>query len=70
MEDETEQQSRDEAERLVLVDRETQELHIAMLREVAANPKVPKTDRDLANERANSLEKHLKRLRKRKNNKT
>ena len=49
-----------EAERLKLVDRKTRQLHIAMLREVAANRKVPKEDRALAKERADALEKHLK----------
>jgi hypothetical protein len=51
---------RDEAERLALVDRKTQQLHVAMLRKVAANRKVPKADRALAKERADALEKHLK----------
>jgi len=55
---------REEAERLSLVDRKTQQLHIAMLRKIAANAKVPKEDRILAKERADALEKHLKRIRR------
>ena len=55
---------RAEAERLTLVDRKTQQLHIAMLREIAANPKVPKEDRTFAKKRADALEKHLKRIRR------
>lgn len=51
---------RQEAERLALVDRKTRQLHIAMLRKVAANRKVAKEDRALAKERADALEKHLK----------
>lgn len=56
---------RAEAERLALMDRKTQQLHIAMLREIAANAKVSKQDRALAKERADALEKHLKSIRKR-----
>lgn len=55
---------REEAERLSLVDRKTQELHIGMLREIAANTKVAKKDRALAKERADALEKHLKSIRR------
>jgi hypothetical protein len=55
---------RAEAERLALVDRQTQQLHIAMLREIVANTKVPKRDRALAKDRADALEKHLKRIKR------
>jgi len=59
---------REEAERLALADRKAQQLHISMLREIGANPKVPKEDRALAIERADSLENHLKRIRKKNKN--
>jgi hypothetical protein len=58
------EEHREEAERLALADRETQRLHVAMLRGIAANRKVPKQDRALAKERADALETLL-RIRKR-----
>jgi hypothetical protein len=47
---------REEAERLRLVDRDTQRQIIALHRSVADDPKVKKRDRDTARERADALE--------------
>jgi hypothetical protein len=60
------QEYRDEAQRLAALFTEEQRAFIAMLRADAANPKVPKRDRDFAAERADALERILK-LGKRKN---
>jgi hypothetical protein len=59
-----EQEHRDEAERLAALPPEEQMRIIAMHRADAANPKVPKRDRAFAAERADALERHLRRLRK------
>ena len=48
-----------EAERLAEVPRTEQEAVIAWHREIAANVKVRKVDRELARERANALERLL-----------
>jgi hypothetical protein len=53
-----------EAERLAQLSLEDQRTIIAMHRQDASNPKVPKRDRDFARERADALENHLKRLRR------
>jgi hypothetical protein len=55
---------REEAEKLALLPIETQRLIIAEQRAIAANPKVPKRDREYARERANALQRHLRRMRK------
>src|SRR5262249_50930090 len=55
---------RKEAERLALVDRETQREIIAQQKAIAENPKVPKRERAYAKERADALEKHLRKLRR------
>lgn len=59
---EGERQHREEAERLALLPDAEQRAAIAMHRSVAGNPKVPKRDRELARERAEALEHHLRRL--------
>ena len=59
-----EQQHREEAERLALLPVEEQKQIIAMHRADANNPKVPKRDRAFAAERADALEWHFRRLRK------
>jgi hypothetical protein len=51
-----------EAEQLVKLPIEDQRRIIAMHRADARNPKVPKRDRQFARERADALEKHLRRL--------
>jgi hypothetical protein len=53
-----------EAKRLAKLPREDQRAVIALHRSVADNPKVPKRDRDLARERAETLERLLQRLRR------
>lgn len=60
-----EQEFREEAERLALLSIEDQKRIIAMHRADAANSKVPKVDREFARERADALEKYLRRLRQR-----
>lgn len=55
---------REEAERLAALPREDQEEILALHRELAANPKVPQADRQAAQERADALERHLRRLRR------
>ena len=57
-----EQEYRDEAERLALLPVADQRAIIALHRSVAADSKVPKRDRDMARERADALESHLRRL--------
>jgi hypothetical protein len=59
-----EQEHREEAERLALLPVDDQKRILAMHRADAANPKVPKRDREFARERADALEKHLRRLRR------
>ena len=53
-----------EAQRLALVPVEDQKQILAMHRAIAGNAKVPKADRQLARERADALEKHLRLLNK------
>jgi hypothetical protein len=50
---------RQEAERLALLPAEVQRQFIAEHRAVAANPRIPKWDRDLARERAEALQRLL-----------
>ena len=59
MTDSKEQDYRDEAARLAQAPREDQETMIAWLKEIAANPKVAKADREIADERAKALERLL-----------
>jgi hypothetical protein len=51
-----------EAERLALLPRDVQRQAVAIIRAPADDPKVSKRDRDLARDRANALERHLRRL--------
>jgi hypothetical protein len=51
---------REEASRLKLTDRATQRLIVAIHREIARNPKVPKADRDHARRKARALERLLR----------
>jgi hypothetical protein len=53
---------RAEAERLALLPVADQGEIIALHRSVADNPKVPKADRQAAADRADALERHLRRL--------
>ena len=59
MRNEHEAEFKAEAERLTLLDVDTQRHLIAEQRAIAANPKVPKRDREYARERANALKRHL-----------
>jgi hypothetical protein len=61
-----EQEFREEAERLAQLPVEDQKRIVAMHRIDASNPKVPKKDRGFARERADALEKHLRRLNRQK----
>jgi hypothetical protein len=56
---------RAEAERLANLPRADQRKVIALHRSVAANPKLPTVDRRAAAERADALERHLRRLNRR-----
>ena len=58
----SEQEYRDEAERLALLPRDVQRQLISQHRAIAADTAVPKRDRKEARERADALEKHLSRL--------
>jgi len=51
-----------EAERLAKLPRADQREIIALHRAVAGNPKLPTRDRRAAAERANALDRHLRRL--------
>ncbi len=59
---EQEQEYRAEAERLALLPRDDQRQLIAQHRAIAADKGVPMPDRKEAKERADALEKHLRRL--------
>jgi hypothetical protein len=59
-----EQEYREEAERLAQLPLADQRAIIAMHREIAGNPKLPKRDRQAGLERAEALERHLRRLRR------
>jgi hypothetical protein len=61
-----EQEYRKEAERLALLPRDDQRRLIAQHRVIAADTGVPKPDRMEAKERANALERHLRRLSRKK----
>jgi hypothetical protein len=66
--DPAEQEQRAEAERLALLPAADQREIIALHRSVADNPKARKRDRDAARERADALERHLRRLNRAKKN--
>ena len=57
--DDIEQDNRDEATRLALTPRQVQLAVIAWLNDIASDPKVRKADRQLAHERAKSLQSLL-----------
>jgi hypothetical protein len=62
-----EQEHREEAERLAVLPRDVQRQVVALIRKTADDPKVDKGNRDEARERADAIERHLRRLnRKRK----
>jgi hypothetical protein len=63
-----EQEYKDEAERLALLPLADQREIIALHRSVADNPKVKKADRQLARDKADTLEKLLRRLNREKKN--
>jgi hypothetical protein len=62
----SEDEFRAEAERLALLPPADQREVIALHRSVAANPKLPKADRRAAADRADALERRLRRLNRRK----
>lgn len=57
-----EKRYREEAERLALLPVEDQQQLISQHRAIAADKSVPKPDRNEAKERADALERHLRRL--------
>ena len=63
---EQEQQYHEEAERLALLPREDQRQLIAQHWAIAGDTDVPREDRTEAKERAEALEKHLRRLARKK----
>jgi hypothetical protein len=62
----SEDEYRAEAERLALLPRADQSEVIALHRSVAENAKLPKADRQAAADRADALERYLRRLNRRK----
>jgi hypothetical protein len=63
---EKEQEYREEAERLALIPPDDARKLIAQHRTIAADKSVPKSDRTEGKERADALEKHLRRLARKK----
>ncbi len=61
-----EQEYREEARRLALLPREDQREVIALYRNIADNPRVPKREREEGLRRADALERHLKLARRKK----
>jgi len=61
-----EQEYREEAERLALIPPDDARQLVAQHRAIAADKSVPKSDRTEAKERADALEKHLRRLARKK----
>jgi hypothetical protein len=57
-----EQEYREEAERLAKLPRDVQRQAVAIIRAPADNPKLGKRDREEARDRADTLERHLRRL--------
>jgi hypothetical protein len=60
------QEYREEADRLALLPRDVQKQAVALVRAPADDPKVGQRDREEARERADALERHLRRLNRRK----
>jgi hypothetical protein len=65
---EKEQKYREEAERLAMLPREDQRQLIGQHRAIAADASVPEADRQESQERADALDRHLRRLTRRKRN--
>ena len=65
---EQDQEYQAEAERLASLPRDVQRQLIAQHRAIAADKEVPKADRREASERADALERHLRRLARKKRN--
>ena len=65
---EKDQGYREEAERLAELPRDVQRQAVALIRAPADNPNVGKRDREEARQRADALERHLRRLNRRKRN--
>jgi hypothetical protein len=63
--EDSDRQYREEAERLAMLPLADQREIIALHRAVTANPKLRKADRRAAAERADALERHLRRLSRR-----
>jgi hypothetical protein len=63
---EQEQEYAAEAERLGLLPRDVQRQAVALIRAPADDPKVDKRNRQETRERADALERHLRRLNRRK----
>jgi hypothetical protein len=61
-----EQEYREEAARLAQLPAEVQRQAVAIIRAPADNPRVGKRDREEARRRADALERHLRRLNRRK----
>jgi hypothetical protein len=64
-----EQETREEAKRLAELPITDQKQIIALHRGIADDEKVPEGDRDFARERADALERHLRRLNREKKRK-
>lgn len=63
---ENEQEHREEAERLAVLPCDVQRQAVAIIRAPADDPNAGKSDRKEARERADALERHLRRLNRRK----
>ena len=66
MTDEQEREWREEAERLALLPREVQKQAVALIRAPAQDPQLNDADRESARMRADALERHLRRLNRKK----
>ena len=66
MDADKEQEYREEAERLAAIPVEDQKAVLAIYRECAQNTKLPRKDREWNKQRVEALERHLKRLNRRK----
>ena len=62
----TDQADREEAERLSTLPLDVQRKAVALIRAPADDPKVSKRDRQEARQRADAVERHLRRLNRRK----
>lgn len=64
--DPKQQEFKDEAERLAQLPRDVQRHAVALIRAPADDPKLARSDRQAARERAEALERHLRRLNRQK----